>query len=536
MIGPLLEAPVPRRARVGHVLGSLLLASILLQAVTGILLSLYYSPTPERAYPSVRYIENQMGGAGRMVRGLHHFGAGATVVLAGAHLLAVFVRGAYKGDRRWTWISGVVLLLVVLGFGFTGYLLPNDQKAHAALNVGAGIAGSIPLVGPTLQAMLWGGPVPEPWTLQRLFTFHAVALPAALVLLFVVHAVQVARRGLGGEGKFHPDLLPKIAAAVLLLVLGLSAAAWIQGAPLECEADATNVTYNAHPEWYFFGLQKLLDLSSWGMVVPAVIVALLAAAPWIDRSPEGGRRTVAGALAGLLVVGWGGMTLWGYASWRAAEASKPPPPPIPAEDFSWVTNEERVARGTNLWGELNCVYCHHKRYSPFVGTGINVPSELASAGDRLKPTWTVRYLMDPWPIRWQEKDKRPLMRMPHYRLAREEAKDLTAYLATLHDPARVPATGIDWAKARPEALSTGRQLYVKFECANCHKIGAEGSTGGPDLTGTAEKLTPDYLYAITRHAKKVLRDTPMNDYSDKAPEEIEAVVRYLLSLGTAGGR
>jgi ubiquinol-cytochrome c reductase cytochrome b subunit len=542
MIGPLLAARMPRNVGLGHVLGSCLLAAILLQVVTGMLMSLYYSPSPDSAYESVRYLEEEIG-AGKMIRGLHHWGASATVVLAILHLTVTFVRGAYKGPRRWTWVSGVALLAIVLGFGFTGYLLPWDLKAYFGLQVGAHVPALVPGIGDAMTAMLLGGPRVEPWTLQRIFAIHAIVLPAALGLMLVVHVVQIARRGLAGEPgerTFHPDLLPKIAGAVALLVLALTGLAFWAPAPLEPKADPSNTTYNAHPEWYYFGLQQLLRLS-WpaevvrAIVVPGGLMLLILLAPWIDRRAETDwrKRPVAMGLCGAILAGWIGMTLWGYLSWRAAEGKLPTADGAAPEDLSWVGDPQRIERGERLYQDLNCHLCHAPDY-PGLGRGINVPCELGSAGDRLLPSWTVAYLMEPYRIRWEERDKRPVMRMPHYYLSRDEAKDLAAYLSTNHAPDRVPPSGIDWAASRPDLEQRGAELFSKLQCGECHRISAAGYNAGPDLTHVGSKLTPDYLFAIVRDAPKVIPGTPMKDYAEQPRDDIEALVRYLRTL--RGGR
>ncbi len=124
-----------------YTLGSATLFMVFIQGVTGILLTIYYVPTPNFAYDSVVYISTQVP-AGWLIRGLHHWGASAMVVLVGLHMLRVIIYGAYKFPREVTWFTGVILLLIVIAFGFTGYLLPWDQKAYWATVVGTLIAGT----------------------------------------------------------------------------------------------------------------------------------------------------------------------------------------------------------------------------------------------------------------------------------------------------------------------------------------------------------------------------------------------------------
>ncbi len=180
-----------------YALGSATLFVALNQAITGILLTLYYVPTPDHAYDSVMYITTQLP-MGWFIRGMHHWGASAMVVLTVAHLLRVFFYGAYKFPREVTWMTGVILLIVVIGFGFTGYLLPWDQRAYWATTVGTRIAGVAPFVGGWLLRIARGGEGLSAVTLARFFGTHIWVLPAALALLVGIHLYLVIRIGISG--------------------------------------------------------------------------------------------------------------------------------------------------------------------------------------------------------------------------------------------------------------------------------------------------------------------------------------------------
>lgn len=178
-----------------YTLGSATLFVALLQGFTGILLTIYYVPTPDHAYDSVVYITTQLPG-GWFIRGIHHWGASAMVVLTILHLLRVYFYGAYKYPREMTWISGVFLLLIVIGFGFTGYLLPWDQKAYWATTVGTRIIAIAPGVGEWLLRVARGGDELSAVTLARFFGTHIWVLPAALIALLGVHLYLVIRIGI----------------------------------------------------------------------------------------------------------------------------------------------------------------------------------------------------------------------------------------------------------------------------------------------------------------------------------------------------
>jgi quinol-cytochrome oxidoreductase complex cytochrome b subunit len=178
-----------------YTLGSATLFVAINQIVTGILLTIYYVPTPDHAYDSVQYITAQVP-AGWFIRGLHHWGASAMVVLVVLHLLRVLLYGAYKYPREMTWFTGMFLLLVTVGFGFTGYLLPWDQKAYWATTVGTSIAGVAPLVGGWILRVMRGGDELSAVTLARFFGVHVWVLPAILLILVGIHLFLVIRNGI----------------------------------------------------------------------------------------------------------------------------------------------------------------------------------------------------------------------------------------------------------------------------------------------------------------------------------------------------
>jgi quinol-cytochrome oxidoreductase complex cytochrome b subunit len=178
-----------------YTLGSATLFVALLQGVTGILLTIYYVPTPDHAYDSVQFISNQVPG-GWFIRGIHHWGASAMVLLSVLHMVRVILYGAYKYPREITWFTGVGLLLATMGFGFTGYLLPWDQKAYWATTVGTRIAGVAPLIGEPILRIMRGGEELSAVTLARFFGTHVWVLPTILLLFLGFHMYLVIRLGI----------------------------------------------------------------------------------------------------------------------------------------------------------------------------------------------------------------------------------------------------------------------------------------------------------------------------------------------------
>ncbi|MCL5959979.1 MAG: cytochrome b N-terminal domain-containing protein [Chloroflexi bacterium] len=180
--------------------GSATLFLFTLQVTTGMFLALYYSPSPDHAWDSVRFIENEVR-FGSLIRGIHHWSASGMVVLVVAHMLRVFVMGAYKYPREATWVVGVVLFTLVLGFGFTGYLLPWDEKAYWATVVGTNMAEQAPLIGKFVLKVLRGGEDLGAVTLTRFFALHVLFLPAMVIPLIGVHLFMVVKQGISAPPK-----------------------------------------------------------------------------------------------------------------------------------------------------------------------------------------------------------------------------------------------------------------------------------------------------------------------------------------------
>ncbi len=176
-------------------LGSASLFLVGLQGITGIFLTVYYVPSPDHAYDSIQYIMNGVA-YGWLIRGIHHWGATLMVIVVFIHMLRTFYCAAYKYPRELTWVTGVVLLLATLGMGFTGYLLPMNQKAYWATTVGTEIPGTIPIIGPFLTQVLRGGVGISAVTLARFFSLHIWFLPALIALTIGIHMYLIIRLGI----------------------------------------------------------------------------------------------------------------------------------------------------------------------------------------------------------------------------------------------------------------------------------------------------------------------------------------------------
>jgi quinol-cytochrome oxidoreductase complex cytochrome b subunit len=178
-----------------YTLGFAALFTFVLMATSGMFLAVYYAPTPDHAYDSVKYLTEEVA-FGRWVRGIHHYGASVMVVLVVMHMLQVFFYGAYKYPRELTWMTGVVLLGLVLGLGFTGYLLPWDQKAYWATEVGTKIPETLPVFGEMTKVIMRGGQTLGALTLTRFYAIHMLMIPALMMVFLGIHLYLVVKIGI----------------------------------------------------------------------------------------------------------------------------------------------------------------------------------------------------------------------------------------------------------------------------------------------------------------------------------------------------
>ena len=334
LVNELLFERVPGGARWRYVWGSTLVFAFMTQAITGLVLWSSYSAGAQSAWESVFFIQHEMTG-GWLLRGIHHVMAQAMVVLLALHLMQVVIDGAYRAPREVNFWLGLVLMMLVLGMALTGYLLPWDQKGYWATRVATNLAGLVPLLGPSIQQVIIGGPDYGHHTLTRFFAIHAGFLPATLVIMLVVHLSLFRKHGLcarqpivRSDGMFWPDQVLKDAVAclaVMAVVLGVILLPALQamlagrpivpgelGAELGAPADPSQPYAAARPEWYFLFLFQFLKVfEGWGasgeflgaIVVPGVVMAMMFLMPIIGRWNLGHRFNIAFTLALLVGIG-----------------------------------------------------------------------------------------------------------------------------------------------------------------------------------------------------------------------------------------
>ncbi len=194
-LSKILKKPVPKYAlHWWYCLGGITAFLFVVQSLTGIMLAFYYKPTAADAYASIQFIENEVR-FGSAIRAIHAWSANGMIVMCVAHMLRVFIMGAFKPPRELNWVSGVILLVVTLAFGFTGYLLPWDQRAFWATTVGTQIAGSIPAIGNLALVFLRVGWSVNDATLGRFYGLHIIVIPLITVAMMLVHFLMVRQLG-----------------------------------------------------------------------------------------------------------------------------------------------------------------------------------------------------------------------------------------------------------------------------------------------------------------------------------------------------
>jgi cytochrome b6 len=320
---------VPIHAQeVWYYLGGLTLFLFGVQVVTGILLLLYYRPGSTEAYESVQFIVTRVP-FGWLIRNVHSWSANLLIGAAFAHFFSVFLLKSYRKPREMTWVTGILLLFLMLGFGFSGYLLPWNELSFFATKVGTGIAGSVPLVGHFLIRLLRGGDDVTGATLSRFFGIHVAILPAVATALVALHLLLVQRQGMSVPLRVERNLKPGervrqmpffpnyILRDVMIWYIALGALAALAAfSPwgLGKKADPfAAVPPGIRPEWYFLAMFHTLKLipshvlgfegERLGVIGFGLIAVFLVFVPFLDGPSREGRRSplfTAIAIAGVL--------------------------------------------------------------------------------------------------------------------------------------------------------------------------------------------------------------------------------------------
>ena len=504
------EEPIVGGAKWRYVFGSALTSTFLIQSVTGLLLMTSYSPSSTTAWGSVFYISNVMD-FGWFIRGIHHFGSQAMVILLALHMIQVLIAGAYRAPREINWWFGMALMFLTLGFSLTGYLLPWDQKGYWATKVATNIASGAPLLGPYIQKIVVGGADYGNQTLTRFYGLHVGLLPVLLVMclgahiaMFRKHGVTASPKAVGVEA-FWPrqvffDIVASLAVLGVLVVLVVSEG----GANLDAPADPSS-DYPARPEWYFLSLFQMLKLFEGEreiigtIIVPTAIMAVLFALPLLDKILP---RRFAHFLACSFVFALVGAA--GYLTYTAMKADNSDPSfqkaraeadkarnraielaageGIPPEGAAYVLGRDPLYHGGATF-KAKCLGCHF-----FAGKGLDdktpqAAPDLSGYGSR---AWIRGLLENPSSdtyfgkvpqcdgmARWKKKSKLTPKQL-------DDVADFVAAFASIPDD----LSPDEWLALPKVAEHPGLEPFT-VECGTCHTVKGltDGGTEAPELFG-----------------------------------------------------
>ena len=509
---------IPASAGWPQVFGSVALFSFLVQVFTGILLAMNYAPTPGEAWNSIRYIMTELTG-GPLIRGLHHWGASLMIVVVALHMVQVFLWGAYKKPREATWIVGVVLLLLTLAYGLTGYLLPWDNRAYWGTVIATQIGASIPVMGPLIERLLGSEHGIGVVTFARFYAVHVLLLPPATVLLIALHVFLVRKHGVtpaaGDEAprkKFFPSQAMKDTIAIFIAFAILFTLAVTVRVPLERMADPSDTTYVPRPDWYFLFLFQTLKFFHGSLelvgtiVLPSLAIAALLLIPFVDRARARRvrQRTLALGLVAFAAIAWTGLTV-------AAVRSTPQTPAI---DVTLTDGPERWQQLTPLelagaayYKSEGCISCH---------AGSSGPGpDLVGRTRKRSMEWLIAHFRNP-------KTGSP-MRSVSVSLTSAQMTSLASFLQKL-----TPEVSSSLEQAPSFALD-GAALYQRHQCGACHQINGAGQKLGPVLNGLSARRSREWIEEHFVNPQKVSPGTTMPAYRFSS-REMDRITSYLLSI------
>ena len=572
-----LDEPIPGGARLAYIFGSGLIFIFISQVITGLCLALYYVPSVESAHTSVAYITKQVA-AGQFLRSLHYYGSSAMIIVLLLHFLQTFIYGSFKGRRELLWISGAFLSLLVLGMGFTGYLLPWDQTAYFATAVGTNIVGEVPFIGQWLTDMLRGGDTLGTLTLSRFYVAHVFLIPGLIFLFIGTHIALFRKAGPAGpmsEDPIHPKLPPESfyprqvimdMAFALLLMVGLGILAYFHPVQLGPIADPSDPKFVPRPEWYYLPMFEWLKFWSSRMevfaviFVPAILALLFFLMPFLDRKLERRpwRRPIPLLAVSFVLVG---MVFLGFKSHlddlhdhsiaiqlafqekQSEDYTKAPfIPTLESSNGQPVAAgpvDPLVAKGAAIFNAKGCSGCHGQ-----MGTGTALAPSLVGI--------TAKYPLPQITALLHHPNARMLAgHMPSFDMPATDMTALFSYLGSLgtsaaNAPAAAsPAEGAAPASGSSEAATgaavpapamkmsaaatTGEQIFATHSCAACHGSAGAGTSRVPAMAGLIAKNSDAQLAKLVLAPSARMKAGGMPPLV-ATPKEVSSVIAYLRSL------
>ncbi len=545
---------LPGGARPRYVFGSVLVYLFLQQAFLGVLLASYYSPSATDAWASTAYLNDQVT-AGWFLRGLHHHGSSAMVVLTVLHFLQTVIAGAYRKPRELNWLTGLAMAGVVFAFALTGYLLPWDQKGYWATQVAMGILGSMP-GGQALRTLIQGGAVCGNLTLTRFFTLHVFILPFALATLLVFHVALFRRHGVTPpplperelESKsqiyFPSQLLWDVAAMALTAAALVLVTFETHGSPLFAPAQPAS-NFVARPEWYFLTPFQLLKYFEGPLqvvatvIIPGAVTTFLVALPWIDRasSARAGERMPVLSVVALLMAGVATLTSMALVedakdgkfqkglvvahkeASRARELAKAGV--LPAGGDAVFLNDPRV-RVRSLFKE-HCETCH-----TLDGEGGEEAPDLTHYKSR---EWFAGVIRNPRAKRFfgGTKTHKEMDAYPPSQLSDDKLKALVEYMTSLMGEEAGP---VDAA-----LVARGQKLFADdLDCNTCHEVKPGEVADGPNLAGDGSRAWTQRVIENSAAEDLFGKVAAMPKFGKKlTDEQIRELADFIASQRTDGG-
>ena len=579
-----LDEPIPGGARLAYIFGSGLLFIFISQVITGLCLALYYVPSAESAHASVAYITKQVA-AGQFLRSLHYYGSSAMIIVLLLHFLQTFIYGSFKGHRELLWMSGALLSLLVLGMGFTGYLLPWDQSAYFATAVGTNIVGEVPFIGQWLTDLLRGGDTLGTLTLSRFYVAHVFLIPGMIFLFIGLHIALFRKAGAAGpirEDPIDPKLPPESfyprqvimdMAFALLLMIGLGFLAYFRPVLLGPIADPANTKFVPRPEWYYLPMFEWLKFWPSRMevfavvVIPGILALLFFLIPFLDRKLE--RRpwrrpipllAVAIVLVGMIFLGFKShlddlrdhnvaaqLAFQDKQTEEYTEAAfHPRMESASGEPLSSAPVDPLVAKGKGIFDSKGCSGCHGDS-----GTGTAAAPSLVGITSKYPAPQLTELLHHPNAAMLAG-------HMPSFDLPSTDMAALFSYLGSLgKDSASAPASasgvtppapaastapeessgkpaeGIKSPANKPagtnSAAAGGEKIFQAHGCAGCHGEAGAGTARVPPMAGLIANHSDAQLAKLLQSPDAKMQAGGMPPLQ-APPNEVSSVVAYLRSL------
>ncbi|MEE9383156.1 MAG: cytochrome b N-terminal domain-containing protein [Nannocystaceae bacterium] len=547
------DEEVPGGARLRYVFGSILMFLFMQQIVLGVLLATYYSPSATDAWASTAYLTDRVSG-GWFLRGLHHHGSSAMVVVTILHMAQVLLAGAYRRPRELNWITGLAMGMLVLAFALTGYLLPWDQKGYWATQVATGIMGTVP-GGEPLRTILQGGSEYGNLTITRFYALHVFVLPGTLGVLLFVHLALFRRHGVTPPAElselelkkksqaFYPHqlFLDVLAMAVMGAILVLLTF-WTHGAELFAPAQPAS-NFVARPEWYFLFLFQLLKYFEGPLqiiatvIIPGAATTFLLALPWLDRANDRRIKSRMPVLSGVALMIAAVVALTAVAMDEDASNKKY------QKGLAAAHKEAHRARDLAHRGVLprggdavyqndpqvkartlfvdHCETCH-----AIDGEGGDEAPDFAQYGSR---EWLRQMIRNPSdPSKFGGTKHEDMEAYPEAELPEAQLAAVVEYLTSL--------MGEQGGPTDATLVATGKLLFAdELDCNSCHEVEPGESGDGPNLSA----------HGTTAWIARVIRDASQDDLFGEAADmpkfakklsknEIQMLSRFIHSLRRGG--